>query len=128
MIVIDVEEKHREDALATVVSGLVLICLLVMPDCHPVVVVQSGNVRTLPARQHERAKPWHPVDTGLAVARMVATKLSHRTAVSPVTGHLGQSPGVLGSQAILDGGRNRKRLLSPLTVMSLLSMAVVPGK
>ena len=48
--------------------------------------------------------------------------------------NLGRSPRVLGSQAILDGGRNRlpsrrgtrESLPSPSTVMSLLSMAVVP--
>ncbi len=49
--------------------------------------------------------------------------------------NLGQSPRVLGSQAIMDGGRNclpsrrgtRESLPSPLTAMSLLStMAVVP--
>jgi hypothetical protein len=48
--------------------------------------------------------------------------------------NLGQSPCVLGLQAILDGWRNRlpsrrgtrESLPCPLTVMSLLSMAVVP--
>ena len=48
--------------------------------------------------------------------------------------NLGQSPRALGSQAILDGGRNclpsrrgkRGSLPSPQSVMSLLSMAVVP--
>ena len=48
--------------------------------------------------------------------------------------NLGQSPHVLGLQAILNGGLNRlpsrggKRtnILSPLTVRSVLSMAVVP--
>ncbi len=95
MIVVAVEEEYREDALATVVSGLVLGCLLALPDHHPIVVVQSCNVRTLPARQQERAKPWHPLDARLAVARRVATRLFW---------NLGQSPSVLGLQAILDGG------------------------
>jgi hypothetical protein len=84
LIVVVVEEEYREDALATVVCGLVLGCFLALPDHHPVVVVQSGNVRTLPARQQERAKPWHPVDAGLAVARRVATRRLNRT-VPPVT-------------------------------------------
>jgi hypothetical protein len=53
-----VEEEYREDALATVVCDLVLGCLLALPDHHPVVVVQRGDVWTLPARQQERAKPW----------------------------------------------------------------------
>ena len=125
------EEKYRDDALATVVSGLVLVCLLALPDRHPVVIVQSGDVWTLPVRQQERAKPWHPGDAGLVVERRVGTRLSNRTAVQ-ATGtrtlptamsvrNLGQMPGFLGSQAILDGERNQKSLLSPLTltVMSL---------
>ena len=44
--VVVVEEEYRENALATVVCGLVLGCFLALPDHHPVVVVQSGNVRT----------------------------------------------------------------------------------
>ena len=48
--------------------------------------------------------------------------------------NLGQSPRVMGSQAILDGGQNRllsrrglrESLPSPSSVMSLLSMAVKP--
>ena len=102
MIVVVVEEVYRQDALATVVNGLLLGCLLALPDHHPVVVVQSANVRTLPARQQERARPWHPVDAGLAVA----TRLLNRT-VPPVARHCQRqclSPRVLGSQAILDGG------------------------
>ncbi len=64
------EVEYKEDALATIVSGLVLGCLLALsPDHHPVfVAVQSGNVWTLPAKQEERATPrWHSVDAGLAV-------------------------------------------------------------
>ena len=76
MIVVVVEEEYWEDALATVVSGLVLGCLLVMLDHHTIVVLRSDIVRTLPAKQQERAKPSHPVDGGLAVAGRVATRLS----------------------------------------------------
>jgi hypothetical protein len=46
LIVVVVEEEYREDALATVVSGLVLGCLLALPDHHPFVVVQGGSART----------------------------------------------------------------------------------
>ncbi len=66
------EVEYREDALATIVSGLVLDCLLALsPDHHPVLVaVQSGNVWTLPAKQEERATPrWHTVDAGLTVTK-----------------------------------------------------------
>ena len=64
--------EYREDALATIVSGLVLGCLLALsPDHHPVLVaVQSGNVRTLPAKQEERATPrWHSVGAVLTVTK-----------------------------------------------------------
>ena len=86
MIVIVVEEEYGEDALATVVSGLVLGCLLVVLDQHAIVVVRSDIVRALPARQQERAKPSHPVDGGLAVTGRVVTRLSKRT-VPWGTGH-----------------------------------------
>ena len=58
LIVVIVDEEYgEEDMLATVVSGLVLGCILVVvPDHHPIVVVQSGVARTLPARQQEKAK------------------------------------------------------------------------
>jgi hypothetical protein len=66
LIVVFVDEEYgEEDALATVVSGLVLGCcqwsgvgLSVVPDHHPIVVVQSGVARTLPARKQERAKQF----------------------------------------------------------------------
>ena len=53
MIVVFVDEEYgEEDALATVVSGLVLGCcqwsgvgLSVVPDHHPIVVVRSGSPR-----------------------------------------------------------------------------------
>ena len=102
-----VEEEYREDALATVVSGLVLGCLLALPDHHPVVAVQSGNVWTLPARQEERAKPcWHPVDMGLAVTRRVATRLLNRT-VPAVVRHCRRQClfGILGSRPVFWGCR-----------------------
>ena len=66
------EVEYKEDALATIVSGLVLCCLLaLLPDHHPVLVaVRSGNVWTLPAKQEERATSrWHSVDAGLAVTK-----------------------------------------------------------
>lgn len=119
MIVVVVEEVHGEDGLATVVSGLVLGCLLVLPDHHSGVVVRSGVVRTSPARQQERAKPCHPVDAGLAVARRrVATRLSNRTVVTLGTGHCRWRClfGILGSRpvfALMMGGLSSA---SPLTV------------
>jgi hypothetical protein len=39
LIVVVVEEEYGEETLATVVSGLVLGCLLPLPDHHPLVVV-----------------------------------------------------------------------------------------
>jgi hypothetical protein len=115
LIVIVVEEEYREDAVETVVSGLVLGCLLALPDHHPFVVVCSDIVRTFSARQQGRAKPWHPVDAGLEVARRVATRLSKQNSATgnqtlptaKSVRNLGQLPRVLGLQAILDGGRNR---------------------
>jgi hypothetical protein len=66
LIVVFVDEEYgEEDTLATIVSGLVLGCLLVVvTDDHPIVVVRSGVARTLPARQQERAKQCHPVNGG----------------------------------------------------------------
>ena len=99
-------EEYGEETLATVVSGLALGCLLALPDHHPFVVVRSGVVRTLPARQQERAKPWHPVDAGLAVARRVTTRLSNRT-VPPATGHCRRRClfGILGGRPVFWGRR-----------------------
>ena len=65
-------------------------------------------------------------ENGAAGNRTLPTAMSVR--------NLGQSPRVMGSQAILDGGRNhlpsrhglRESLPIPSSVMSLLSMAVVP--
>ncbi len=144
LIVVFVDEEYgEEDELATVAIGLVLGCLLVVVrDHHPILVVRSGVARTLPARQQEKAKQCHPVDgggggrgkgrfdvveeKGAAGNRTLPTAMSVR--------NLGQSPRVLGSQAIVDGGRNRlpsrrgtrESLPTPSSVMSLLSMAVVP--
>jgi hypothetical protein len=39
LIIVVVDEKYREDTLATVVSGLVLGCLLTLPHHHPFVIV-----------------------------------------------------------------------------------------
>ena len=97
-------------------------------------------MRTLPARQQERAKPWHPVDAGLSVAKRVAMRQLNRT-VPPATGHcrrrylfgnLGSCPcfGVVGNlgraaESLPSRRGTKESLLSPSTVMSLLSMAVV---
>ena len=76
-------------------------------------------MRTSPARQQERAKPCHPVDAGLAVARRrVATRLSNRTVVTLGTGHCQRRClfGILGSRpvfALMMGGLSSA---SPLTV------------
>jgi hypothetical protein len=39
LIVVAVEEEYGEEMLATVVTGLVLGCLLALPDHHPFFVV-----------------------------------------------------------------------------------------
>jgi hypothetical protein len=39
IVVVVVEEEYGEEMLATVVSGLVLGCLLALPDHHPFVIV-----------------------------------------------------------------------------------------
>jgi hypothetical protein len=69
MVVFVDKEYGAEDTLATVVSGLVLGCLLVVFNYHHPIV----------ARQKERARQCHPVDGGLAVARRVASRLSKTT-------------------------------------------------
>ena len=114
-----------------------------MTDHHPIVVVRSGVAcvdltcqaagegQTISSSRRGvggRGKGSFEVvkENGAVGNRTLPTAMSVR--------NLGQSPRVLGSQAILDGGRNhlpsrrgtRESLPSPLSVMLLLSMAVVP--
>jgi hypothetical protein len=89
-----------------VLCCLVLGCLLALPDHHPVCVVQSGDVRTLPARQQESAKPWVggcKKGSVKAVEQIGAT--GHQTLPTAMSvWNLGQLPRVLKLQAILVGG------------------------
>jgi hypothetical protein len=109
-----VQVEYREDALATIVSGLVLGCLLaLLPDHHPVLVaVQNSKFGPyLPSRRRgphqdgtQLTRGWRSQKgSHKAVEQSGAT--GNRTFPTAMTvWNLGQSPCVLGLQAVLNGG------------------------
>ena len=127
------EEEHGEDALATVISGRASSHCCRCPKWRraDLTCQAAGEGQTMSPSQRRvggRKKGGHKAakQKGATGNRTLPTATSVR--------NLGQSPRVLGSQVILDGGRNRlpsrrgirESLPRPSAVMSLLSMAVVP--
>ncbi len=132
MIVVVVEEEYGEYTLAAVVSGLVLGCLLALPDnpsicrcpkwrCADITCQVAGEGQTMALSQHGVGGGKKESDE--AVKQNSAT--GNRTLPTAMSvRNPGQSPRVLGLQAIVDRGRNclpsrrgkRESLPSPLTV------------